>query len=128
MRIRTIHLTSGEKRLEAADMCRKAPYGHTVSFKPPSRTLEQNEAMWAMLTDISRQVDWHGQTLSPTDWKDWMMHALKRSKWVPDEDGGMVPVGMSTSKLGKGVMSELLALIDEFGARHGVKWSRDDQC
>jgi hypothetical protein len=82
--------------------------------------------MWAMLDDISKQLEWHGVRMPPEDWKDFMVHALKRARWVPDENGGMVPVGMSTSRLRASEMSDLLALIEEFGARHGVRWSNEN--
>lgn len=43
---------------------------HEVHVKEPKRTKAQNDRMWPMLQDVSRQVLWHGQRLSPEDWKD----------------------------------------------------------
>ena len=40
--------------------------GHrvVVEIKPATRTLAQNARLWAMLTDVSKQVDWYGRKLS----------------------------------------------------------------
>lgn len=103
----------------------KAPAGTHVTFKGPRRSLPQNDKMWAMLTDISGQLTWHGMKYSPEDWKDYAMHALKSARWMPSEDGGLVPIGMRTSELAKDDMSDLLALLDAFGTRHSVVFTRE---
>ena len=41
----------------------------TLEIKREKRSNEQNRLMWAALSDISRQVDWYGEKLSPEDWK-----------------------------------------------------------
>ena len=50
-------------RLKAIDWIRRAPLDTRVEFKGPKRTLPQNDRMWAMLTDLSGQLAWHGQRL-----------------------------------------------------------------
>lgn len=116
-------LRSGADRQKAVAWIGQAPDGTRVEFKWPVRSIPQNDRMWAMLTDVSVQLDWQGQHYQPADWKDYFMHALRRARWMPDEDGGMVPVGMRTSDLSKDEMSDLLELIAAFGARHGVQFS-----
>ena len=39
--------------------------GHrmTVEVKSETRRLPQNASLWAMLTDVSKQVDWYGRKL-----------------------------------------------------------------
>ena len=96
-----------------------------VVIKEPTRTLEQNSALWPLLAAISEQVDWYGQRLTPEEWKDVFSAALKKQKVVPGLDGGFVVVGASTSKMGKREFSDLLELIFAFGAEKGVVF--DDQ-
>jgi hypothetical protein len=56
--------------------------------------------MWAMLSDISRQIDWHGQRLTPEDWKIMFTTSLKQQRVVPGLEGsGFVVLGASTSKM-----------------------------
>jgi hypothetical protein len=115
-------LSSQAIREKAARWVSIAPDGVRLEFKRPRRSLEQNSKMWAMLTEISEQLDWRGQRYTPEDWKDYLMHALRKARWMPDEDGGMVPIGMRTSDLSKDEMGDLIELMTEFGARHGVNF------
>lgn len=109
-------------RKRAANWAMKAPSGTRIVFKETKRSVPQNDRMWAMLTDIARQVEWHGSRLSADDWKLVFMDALNReARLVPSIEGdGMVNLGQSSSDLSKNEMSELIELIAAFGANHGV--------
>lgn len=107
-------------RDRACRWVRQAPIGSRVEFKSPRRTLPQNDRMWAMLTEIARQVDWYGQKLTPDDWKDVFTASLRRAHVVPGIDGGFVPLGMRTSDMTKEEMSDLFSLIEAFAAERGV--------
>lgn len=95
----------------------------TVEIKPETRSNEQNRRLWAMLTEVSRQVDWHGQKLSAEDWKHIFSSAMKKQRAVPGIEGGFVVLGQSTSKMTKSEMSEMQELIAAFGAEHGVNFN-----
>lgn len=99
--------------------------GHrmVVEVKPETRSLEQNARLWAMLTEISQQVDWYGNRLTPEEWKDVFSAAMKRAKVVPGLDGGFVVCGQSTSKMTRTEMSEMQSLMEAFGAERGVRFS-----
>ena len=100
------------------------PLNTRVEFKEPKRTTPQSDRMWAMLGEVASQQTWHGLRLSSEDWKLIFLDGLKREmRLVPNLDGtGFVNVGRSSSDLTKGEMSDLIELIFEFGARHGVKF------
>lgn len=88
-----------------------------------TRTLEQNKRLWAMLTDISEQVNWHGHKLSPEDFKHMFSASLKQQRVVPNIDGtGFVVLGQSTSKMTVKEMSEMIELMHAFGANHNVQF------
>lgn len=114
-------------RLRAVSIINAAPFGSRVEVKAAKRTLPQNDRMWAMLTEIARQLPWHGVKLRPDDWKLLFLDALKREmRMVPNLDGtGFVNINQSSSDLTKSEMSDLIELIAEFGARHGVKFAED---
>ena len=118
-------LNSDADRAKAATWCLKVPAGSRVEFKKPRRTLPQNDRMWAMLTDIAAQVQWHGQHLTPEDWKEVFSASLRRElRWVPNIDNdGMVLLGQRTSDMTTEEMSNLIDLIAAFGAREGVVFS-----
>ncbi len=116
-------------RQKAIDWIQRAPRDTRVEFKGPKRTTPQNDRMWAMLTDLSLQLAWYGQQLTPDDWKFVMLDALRRERseqirMVPNIDGsGFVPLGTSSSDLSKEEMTDLIEIIFAFGAQHGVEWS-----
>lgn len=91
--------------------------------EPKLRSYEQNRRMWAMLTDVSQQVIWHGQRLSKEEWKDVFTAGLKRQKVVPGIDGGFVVLGSSTSRMSVAEMGELMELMEAFGAQQGVRFT-----
>jgi len=118
----TIHGAADRGRV--VQLASQAPTGTRVEFKKAKRTLPQNDLLWGRLTDVSRQVDWHGQKLTPTDWKDVFTAALRESRVVPGIDPGtFVVLGLHTSDMTKEEMAELLDLIDAFAAERGVELS-----
>lgn len=99
--------------------------GHRLelSIKPERRTVEQNSRLWASLSEVAEQVDWHGQKLTAQEWKDVFTAGLKRQKVVPGIEGGFVVLGSSTSRMTRAELSELLELMYAFGAQQGVVFS-----
>jgi hypothetical protein len=113
-------------RERAAAWSLKAPAGTRIEFKAARRSVDQNSLLWARLTDVASQVVWHGEKLTPEDWKDLFTASLRRMRLVPGIDPGtFVPVGMRTSDMGKAEFGDLLELIAAFGAERGVVFSDD---
>lgn len=108
-------------RTKAIDWIKRAPDETRVEFKSSNRTIPQNDRMWALLTLISEQLLWHGAKYPPEDWKDYFMHSLSGDRFMPHEDGGMIPIGRRTSKLTKDEHSDLTALMEAFAARHEIE-------
>ena len=94
----------------------------TLEIRPEKRSDAQNRRLWAMLADISAQVDWYGQKLTSEEWEDVFSASLKRTKVVPGLDGGFVVCGQSTSKMTKAEMCEMQELMEAFGAEKGVRF------
>lgn len=96
--------------------------GHkfTLRIEPETRSVEQNARMWSMLADVANQVEWYGQKLSSEDWKHIFSASLNKQRAVPGLDGGFVVLGKSTSKMTIQEMTELMDLVDAFGAERGV--------
>jgi hypothetical protein len=93
----------------------------------PARTTDQNAALWAALADISEQVVWHGQKYAPEDWKDIITAGLKTQRFAPGINGGLVALGISTSRLRKKQFGDLLEYVSWFGALKGVKFSAPEE-
>jgi len=114
-----------EDRRDAERLITRTQPGDRIEFKRARRSLPQNDRMWAMLTEIARQVEWYGSKLTPDDWKLIFLDGLKRElRCVPSLDRrGVVNLGRSSSDLTKEEMSDLMELIAAFGAEHGVVFS-----
>ena len=121
-------IKSAAERAKAARWIAVAPWGTRVEFKSSKRTIPQNDRMWAHLTDIASQLAWHGQNLTPDDWKLVFLDALKRELRIcPNIEGnGFVNLGRSSSDLSKQEMSDLIELIKMFGAKHGITFIDDE--
>lgn len=117
-----ITILSDRDRLTVTHWVSRAPIGTRVEFKASKRSLAQNDRMWAMLTDLAQQVEWHGLKLKADDWKLIFLDALHREvRAVPNMDGtGFVNLGRSSSDLSKEEMSDLIELLFKFGAEHNV--------
>jgi hypothetical protein len=87
------------------------------------RSSRQNNLMWSMLRDISKQVIWHGYILSPEDWKWVFSAAVRHQKMIPGIDGGMVLIGFPTSGMSKQELSDMLDIMGSFGNEQGVDWT-----
>lgn len=125
-----VTLANDRLRAKAMEYVQKAKPNSRVEFKGPKRSNDQNAAMWAMLSDLARQLVWHGQRLDTEAWKLVMLDALRREhrdqmRLVPNTDGtGFVNVSpVHSSDLGEDEMRDLLAIIRAFGDQHGVEWS-----
>ncbi len=85
-----------------------------------------NRKMWAMLRDVSQQVEWYGRKLTDEDWKHIFSAAVQKQDAVPGIDGGFVVLGVSTRKQSQKWFSDLFEVMHAFGAEHGVRWTAQD--
>lgn len=107
----------------ALDAVRRAGHGFRVTISMPKRSTEQNDKMWAMLTDVARAKP-EGRNWTPETWKCAFMHYLGHQVLFAEGlDGcGPFPVGFRSSKLTVGQMSDLITCIYKYGDEHGVEW------
>lgn len=120
---RRIILASEAAKDLACSIVLQAPYGYVCEVREQTRSNEQNDKMWAMLTDLSIAKP-EGRRLIPEDWKVLMMHACGwECQFLEGLDGRPFPKGFSSSKLSKSQMASLITFIQEYGDRHGVRWS-----
>lgn len=117
-----------------------------VSITEPKRSEEQNRLLWAVLHDLAEQVGfkparWRGNTcledggyvlladvptakrITAEQFKDLLTAALNRPRMFAGLEGGVVAVGLSTSRMSKRQMSELIDWTFAWGADLGVQFS-----
>ena len=94
-----------------------------LTIEEQKRSTEQNALLWSVLTDLSKQVLWHGEKLTKEEYKDLLTAGLKKQRAIPGMDGGFVVLGTLTSKMTKQEMTDLITLAHAFGDNREVKWS-----
>ena len=52
----------------------------TVKVEEERRSSLQNRLLWAALSDLSEQVNWYGEKLTPEEWKHVTSAAMKKPK------------------------------------------------
>ena len=114
-------LANEHVRQKALRCVNEAPAGYVVEVREQTRSHEQNNLMWTLLTAVAAQNTHHGLHLTENDWKLLFMDALHREvRIVPNLEGdGMVPLS-SSRQLTKGQMSDLVEIIHAWCAREGV--------
>ena len=120
-------LAHAEARKRAVSAIMDAPDGYIVRITEPTRSLESNALLWVLLGEVSKQVEWYGSKLTAEEWKDVFSASLKKQKVVPALDGGFVVCGQRTSKMTKSEFSDLIELIQAFGAERGVNFDGKDK-
>jgi hypothetical protein len=91
----------------------------------PNRNTAQNALLWALLTEVSQQVEHCGMKLSHEDWKALMSAAFENEvRMVPNlNNNGFVMLGARTSQYSKKKFSEFIEFIYAAGSDRGVEWS-----
>lgn len=118
-----VYLHGPSQRAHARELIEAAPQGTVLAFRPPTRSLEQNAKMWAMLSDISKAKP-EGREHTPEVWKCLFMQACGHEvQFVPGLSGLPFPIGFRSSKLSKAQASELIEFILAWGTERGVPWS-----
>jgi hypothetical protein len=116
-------LTSAYARARAKSLIDKAPDGYIADIREPRRTLDQNDKLWAMLSDIAMSKPL-GRMHTPDDWKAIAMNACGwECAFCEGLDGRPFPIGFRSSQLTKSQMSTLIEWLQAFGDEHGVRWS-----
>jgi len=98
-----------------------------VVIKDEKRPDVLNRKMWAMLRDVSQQVEWYGKKLSDEDWKCLFSASVEKQRAEPGLEGGFVVMATSTRKQSAKWFSDLFEVIQAFGAEKGVRWSETDK-
>jgi hypothetical protein len=118
-----IRLIGPAQRANACAKVMAAPDGYVVRITEPTRSLDQNAKLHAMLDDIVRQKPM-GWKKDRETWKAIMLRSLGYEvRFEHDVYGNIFPLGLKTSGLKVKQMAELIEFIYSFGAEQGVVWS-----
>ena len=123
MHYAAIKLIGPDQRFHAAKLIEQAPDGYIVTIKEPTRSLDQNAKMHAMLGDISKAMP-DGRRHTRDDWKCLFMHACGwEVQFLDGLDGRPFPSGFRSSHTTVRQMADLITFISAYGDERGVAWS-----
>lgn len=120
--VKTFYLRHTEARQRAAAFAMVAPEGWVCTFKEPTRNLEANAALHAMIGEIAEHREWCGKRWPAEVWKRLLVSAWSRAKGehvqvVPALDGAGVDVVMThTSALSQSDVRDLMGWIEAWNA------------
>ncbi|WP_051083997.1 recombination protein NinB [Gilvimarinus chinensis] len=92
-------------------------------MQEPKRSNKQNSKMWAMLTDLEKQLVWYGRRMTKEEWKDLICHEWKPQQLVPAISSGFCVLTASTSTVAPREFADIVEIIYAFGTEQGVNWS-----
>lgn len=117
-----LKLNRGNRHL-AVEGVRKARDGWLLEIREPTRSAEQNAALWSLLTQVQRQRPIHNGVKMTADlWKAVFMQAWGAEVvFLPTLEGdGMFPAGHRSSHLTVGEMTDLIEFVIAWTARAGL--------
>ncbi len=119
------YLTTPTARATVKQAIDCAPDNYRVEIRERTRTLDQNAALWRLLTILSKRLSWtvngRQEYITPDDWKDILTASLHQEQRIAmGARGGFVMLGRKTSTMHVKEMSELIEFIHAFAAENGV--------
>lgn len=129
---RVLRLVNADVRERAAQECFEAPEGAVVRFAEAGRSLDQNAAQWPILAAFSEQMEWpvNGRMvrMTPDEWKDVLSAAFQneQARLAVGLNGGVVMLGMRTSRMTKRQFSEWLEFLHATAVERGVTVYADE--
>ncbi len=122
----TFILNNGYCRREATRAIAVAHEGSVVKIGPPTRSLDQNARLHAMLSDIAKTGFEHdGRKFDVEDLKTlfvstWQIETGKGSDLVRGFSGELVQLRRSTAKMSKEEIGEVMIIVERFCAERNI--------
>lgn len=125
---RILKLTGNLARQAACRHVNEAPDGYVVTIAEPTRSLEANAKLHAVLSDVSRQAKYQGKKRSVEFWKGlfvsgWQIAVGEKPEIVPGIEGEFINIRESTTTLSPRRMASLIEYINAWSAMNEVKLS-----
>jgi hypothetical protein len=119
-------LANPTARQNAIEAVKSAQEGFKVTVAEPTRSLDANALQWVILQAFSEQLAWSINgvmtKLEPEDWKTILTAAFRQegNRVAQGLDGGLVFLGMRTSKMSKKEFSDYLEFLNATAVLRGV--------
>ena len=96
-------------------------------MQDPTRTLEANARLHAMLTDIARQAQYMGKPRTVEFWKGlfvsgWAIATGQRPEIVPGLEGEFIAIRESTATMSGKRLASVMEYIEAWAINEGVRF------
>lgn len=116
------------------EVCRQvmsAEFGKVVTLRDPTRTLEANAKLHAMLTDISRQAKYMGKPRTVEFWKGlfvsgWQIATGQHPEIVPGLEGEFINIRESTATMSGKKLHSVIEYIHAWASNEGIRFSASE--
>ncbi len=124
----TYKIISDSVRSHVIREVNSAEFGKVVTIADPTRSLEANAKLHAMLTDISRQAEYGGKKRSVEFWKGlfvsgWQIATGQEGEIVPGLEGEFINIRESTATMSGKRLSSVIEYIHAWAAMQGVRFT-----
>ena len=124
---RTYKLVSDQVRAHCIDEIARAPLGKVVIVQDPTRTLEANARLHAMLTDISRQAKYMGKPRSVEVWKGifvsgWAIATGQSPEIIPGLENEFISIRESTATMSGKRLASVMEYVEAWAINEGVRF------
>ena len=124
---RTYKLVSDQVRAHCIDEIARAPLGKVVIVQDPTRSLEANARLHAMLTDIARQAKYMGKPRSVEVWKGifvsgWSIATGQNPEIIPGLEGEFIAIRESTATMSGKRLASVMEYIEAWAINEGVRF------
>ena len=123
----TYWLRNPQQRAAALYAVSQAPDGHVVTVRPPTRTVDQNALLHAMLTEVAASgAEWGGCRRTMDEWKVLFIsaHAIatgREQEVVRGLEDEPVALRESSAAMSRERLGSLIDYIAAWCASHGIK-------
>ncbi len=127
----SFRLVHSAARKMACEAVNNAPDGYECIVKERTRNGDQNAKFHAMLTDVSKQLQYMGKPRTPAQWKVLFIsgHAIATglgAEVVPGIEGEFLNIRESSAQMGVKRMASLIEYVMAYGSNNGVRWSASE--
>ena len=125
---RQFKLINQDTKVHVCRQVMQAEFGRVVTIQDPTRTLEANAKLHAMLTDISRQAKYMGKPRSVEFWKalfvsGWMVATDQNPEMCPGLEGEYLVLRESTATMSGKRLSSVIEYVHAWAAQEGVRFT-----
>lgn len=124
---RLVHSTARQRAIQDVQ---GAPEGFVVTVSEPTRSLDQNARLHAMLHDISQQSEYMGKRRTIEFWKGlfvsgWQIATNQKPEIVPGLEGEFINIRISTTSLGVRALGSVMEYVSAWAASNGVRFTEE---